>query len=426
MRQKKALQVLRNGRALSFHCKGGEKVRKMAFCILLLGLFAASVSVLPNIKADPLNITATIPLSNTPNCIAVNNETNQIYVGTDVGVVVIDGNTDTVVTQIPTVASVCDIAVNPKTDRVFAVVEGNNVLVLDGVTNQQVGAFPDWVYISYDHVILVNPVTNLVYYCVRTATMGHFDVIKVYDGTTMGWVATVNIPGSDTHQYIETMSGTVNPATNKVYVAWTGNDNINVIDGATSTIITTVSVTSFSEEIAINPYTNLLYMKHAIYNGDTLAAVGQSYPGDVLAIDDVHNYVYTADYYTLDVLDGSTQGIMASLKFDWYLDSYSTVAAVNPTTSKLYIGGSNNQTTVVTMNTSPTPTPPPTVTTPPPTVTTPPPTVTTPPPTVTTPPPTSSGEGLGGTYNLMMVAVTALGVAAITGATIVMIKRKSK
>jgi hypothetical protein len=71
-------------------------------------------------------------------------------------------------------------------------------------------------------------------------------------------------------------------------------------------------------------------------------------------------------------------------------------------------------------------TPPPTVTTAPPTVTTAPPTVATPPPTATSPPPTSSGETLAGTYNLIMVAVIALGVAAIAGATIVLIKRKSK
>jgi YVTN family beta-propeller protein len=333
-------------------------VRKIAFCILLIGLFAVSVSVLPNVQsADSLNITATIPLSNTPKCIAINNETNRIYVGTDAGVVVIDGTTDTVVTQIPTVDSVRDIAVNPKTNRVFAFVEGNNVLVLDGGTNQQVGALPDADFISYDHVILVNPVTNLVYYCIRTATLGKFDVVKVYDGSTLGLVATVNIPGSDTHRYIETMSGAVNPATNKVYVAWTGNDNINVIDGATNTVISTVSFTAFSEEIAVNPYTNLLYMKKAVYSGDTLSAVGQTYPGDVLAIDAVHNYVFTADYYTLDVLNGATQGVIASLKFNWYLDGFGTVAAVNPTTSKLYIGGANNQITVVTMSSTPAPSP---------------------------------------------------------------------
>ncbi|NLF88943.1 hypothetical protein GX563_08995 [Candidatus Bathyarchaeota archaeon] len=347
---------------------------------------------MPNVKSDgSLNITATISLSNTPNCIAVNDETNRIYVGTDTGIVVIDGTTDTVVTQIPTVDSVDDIAVNPKTNRVFAVVEGNNVLVLDGATNQQAGALPDWVYISYDNVILVNPVTNLVYYCVRTATSGKFDVVKVYDGTTLSLVATVNIPGSDTHPYIETMSGAVNPVTNKVYIAWTGKDNINIIDGATNTIISTVSFTAFSEEITVNPYTNLLYMKQAIYNGDTLAAVGQIYPGDVLAIDAVHNYVYTADYYTLDVLDGSTQGIMASLKFSWYLDSFSTVATVNPTTSKLYIGGTNNQITVVTMSPTPTPTPIPITPTPiPPTQTPTPPTPTPIPPTITPNPPTQT------------------------------------
>lgn len=348
-------------------------MRKTAFCILLLGLFAVSLFIFPNTTSgDSLNIAAPISLSNKPNCIAVNNETNRIYVGTDAGVVVIDGTTDTVVTQIPTVDSVRDIAVNPKTNRVFAVVEGNNVVVLDGATNQQVGALPDWVYISYDHVILVNPVTNLVYYCVRTATSGKFDVVKVYDGSTLGLVATVNIPGSDAHQYIETMSGAVNPATNKVYIAWTGKDNINIIDGSTNTVTLTVPFTAFSEEIAVNPYTNLLYMKQAIYNGDTLAAVGQSYPGDVLGIDALHNYVYTADYYTLNVLNGSTQGVMASLKFNWYLDGYDTVAAVNPTTSKLYIGGgTTNQITVVTISptAAPSPTPPAPTQTPTPTYT---------------------------------------------------------
>src|SRR6266850_285197 len=53
----------------------------------------------------------------------------------------------------------------------------------------------------------------------------------------------------------------VNPVTNKIYVlSFLNNGSVNVIDGATDTVTTTISTPILPSGLAINPVTNKIYL----------------------------------------------------------------------------------------------------------------------------------------------------------------------
>src|SRR4030042_4496831 len=76
--------------------------------------------LIANAASDPLVAITNITLSKHTRCIAVNNETNRVYVGVDGGVIVISGETDQIIAEIPMDDEVRALAVNPQTNRIYA------------------------------------------------------------------------------------------------------------------------------------------------------------------------------------------------------------------------------------------------------------------------------------------------------------------
>ena len=342
-----------------------QGIRKAVLCAVLLALFAVSGFVASGVQAldgsNSLKVVTNIPLNKAPLCIAVNEQTNRVYVGTENSFVVINGETDTVITEIPIGASVEAIVANPQTNRIY-VGTHNNVTVIDGATNLVVGTILEGVYDTYE--LAVNPVTNLVYICDWVTFMDRYDSVKVYNGANFQLITTVNIPDSNTHTTIERVGVTVNSNSNRVYATWRGANTLYMIEGNNHTIIKTVTPSSFSDTVMVNPYTNFVYVGTAVLNGETLEAVAQNYTGEIEAIDPVHNLLYTTNYKTLYVLNGTTHAVIDSLKLDWSL-GYGSSASVNSNTWKLYLGtsyyngsSSYNQTTVVSMSDPSSPSPP--------------------------------------------------------------------
>jgi len=288
----------------------------------------------------PLQIVATITLDarvRGSQCVAVNEETNRIYVGMEDRLVIIDGETDTVVAEILPDTEVVALAVNPQTNRVYIAEEKECVIVIDGDTNQQLGEIlqgmivQDW--------IAVNPVTNLIYIGDWTHFMGQFDQVTVYSGETNTLVTSVNIRGSNEHRYEERVGVAVNPETNRVYATWSGDDTLHMIDGNTHLIMQTVRPPSFSEKVMVNPYTNYVYVGDVVLNGETLEELTSDYQGNLRTIDPVNNLLYTYLYMdsvcTLYVLDGTTHDILTSLEIGE--SSHIDAIAVNCETGKVYI-----------------------------------------------------------------------------------------
>jgi len=324
----------------AFRSNMKKKTVSLAFALTLLTLLM--LVAFARATVDPLQqeIITTINLDKEPQCIAVNEQTNRIYVGAEDCLLIIDGETDTVIAEILPDVQVAALAVNPQTNRIYAAEYGDKIVVIDGSTNQQVGEIDEGIYRQSD--IAVNPVTNLVYIEDRTVVMGSYDRVVVYDGETYTFVRAVNIVGSNEHPTIETVGVAVNPETNRVYVTWSGNNSLCVVDGDTYEILGTVSPSSFSREVMVNPYTNYVYVGDAVLDGDTLVEVLSDYDGTVEAVDPVNNLLYTADYHNLYVLNGTTHGIVTSLELEWFFSSYFDYVGVNCETDKVYLVNSDD------------------------------------------------------------------------------------
>ena len=145
-----------------------KKTVSLAFVPTLLTLLMLVASVRATVDPLQQEIVTTITLDAEPQCIAVNEQTNRVYVGVEDGLIIIDGETDTVTAEILPDVEVVALAVNPQTNRIYAADYGDNIFVIDGATNQQVVEMPERIHNQYE--ISVNPVTNLVHIADRMVT----------------------------------------------------------------------------------------------------------------------------------------------------------------------------------------------------------------------------------------------------------------
>lgn len=253
---------------------------------------------------------------------------------------VIDGDTDQIIGEIQlgdNLTSVNTIAVNTQTNRIY-VGAYFFVTVIDGATNLKVGVINQLANDQYE--LAVNPVTNRVYISDYAMYQGDYDSVHVYDGETLALITTVNIPGSNTHPYVESVGVAVNPNTNKVYATWSGEDTLFMIDGDTNAITKTAN-SSFSKDeptVMVNPYTNYVYVGGSTsFNGETLEVVPSTYFGNIRAVDPIHNFLYATESGTLHRVNGTTHEVIDSLKLPIWDESPDDSFAVNPKTSKIYI-----------------------------------------------------------------------------------------
>ena len=162
---------------------------------------------------------------------------------------------------------------------------------------------------NHDEFLVINQNTNKIYVNNRADS-------------------TVSVINGATNQVIKTISGfsnpigsDVNPVTNRIYVANSGNgtDNtVGVIDGNTDTLIATVTVGLVPIGVAVNPVTNKIYVFNQCGNSNNCSSNG-----------------------TVTVIDGATNQT-TSIDVDWN----PAVILVNTQTNKIYVVnncGNNSQ-----------------------------------------------------------------------------------
>ena len=220
-------------------------------------------------------------------------------------VLVISGRTNKVVATVNVGGTSFWIAANPVTHKVYVQVlkpSGNVVAVIDGQTGTVVDQIPEH---GPDAAgIAVNPRTDMVY-----AVSGSKTGTLVIDGQTDTVVAT--IPG------VIAWGAAADPLANTIYIAFPGGEGfgtVYVIDGRTNTVTHSVTVRA-PVRIAVDPLTHLAYAANlpdnvVVVNGRTgkVAAsvrVGNEPVG--IATDPVANRVYVANAVsrTVTVLAGS-------------------------------------------------------------------------------------------------------------------------
>jgi YVTN family beta-propeller protein len=240
------------------------------------------------------------------------------------------------------------IAVNPVTNKIYvansayfnepegALPGGSSVTIIDGVTNATTvvptGVAPG--------AIAVNPVTNKVY----VANTGE-NTVTVIDGVTDA-TSTVDIGVPPTFV-------AVNPVTDKIYVCTSNGAYVSVIDGS-SNAVTKVNVGFFTGALAVNTITNKIYValvfadhNVTMIDGATNATsvVLDGYFAGPILVNPVTNKVYVVFPSNVTVLDGSTNEATVVETAGSFPNAG---GELNPVTNRLYIPApSGNYVTVI-------------------------------------------------------------------------------
>jgi YVTN family beta-propeller protein len=335
--------------------------------VILTVLLIGTLSALPMIsyyhhEAYAQTVIDTVDVGNGPRGIAVNSDTNRIYVANifDNTVSVIDGTTNTVIDTVDVGNGPNGVGVNPATNRIYVtnLLDGT-VSVIDGTTNTVI----DTVDVGDNpRGVGVNPATNRIYVANAAG-----DTVSVIDGTTNTVIDTINVGGSP-------IDVAVNSDTNRIYVGTitevqeTDRSAVSVIDGTTNQVIDTFDlgsgvVGSSDVALAVNPSTNRIYVTTEILDGrgpgvisvidgttnTVIATVDdpESDPSDV-AVNPSTNRIYVTNVLDFGaiagvyVIDGTTNEVIATI------GSFSAGGvAVNPDTNRIYVAHGENEVSVI-------------------------------------------------------------------------------
>jgi YVTN family beta-propeller protein len=275
--------------------------------------------------SEPVQNTAGLRLRNNPYNIAVDAGTNRIYITNlrSDAVSVIDGQKDSILTDIKVGEFPSAIAVNPDSGRLFvANKDSDAVSVIDGSTNAVIANIP--VGVGAKPVdIAIDPneegINSLIF-----VSNSDSDTVSVIDGSTNAVIATIKARQ-------EPVDVAVNPITNRLYIANYQNNTVSVIDyylsknqGLKNETIANIQVGDGPESIDFNPITNRLYVSNSdsdtvsVIDGSTNAVIANIPVGTNpygVAVNTDANLIYVANYLsnTVSVIDGSTNRVIDSI-----------------------------------------------------------------------------------------------------------------
>jgi YVTN family beta-propeller protein len=336
-------------------------------------------------------ISAEIGVGASPSGVAVNSGTDTVYVdnaGSDT-VSVIDGSSNQVVGTVPVGVDPYDIAVDSTTNTIYVTNNGDNtVSVMNGQPSS--GTAAELRVNSQDGQ--VNPITgyDTVLYDSGGSFLGSGPTPATYalnagqtyqvqadsqsgclfdhwsNGDTTDpmaftassglqvFTAVYNCPiDGERITTISTGSGSepvyvgVNSVTHKVYAVEPYSDGVAVIDGSSNTLTKTIHLSTGPVGIGVNPVTDRIYVKNysSSFTSATLAVIdgssdsvistvsglgtGQGY----IAVNPDTNRIYVASGDYLDVVDGGTNTLIASIS----LGSWAEGVAVDTATNLVYV-----------------------------------------------------------------------------------------
>jgi YVTN family beta-propeller protein len=234
-----------------------------------------------------------------PGAVAVNPLTNQIFVANITsGTVSVFNGVDNTFSNPSSNVTVGDntsqaaIVVDPQTNVAYVSINGGNLTAVDGTT---LAAVPIPIGAGGLSALALNPVTHKLYAAATNPLTGANEIAVVDGGTDANQALTVQSAP---------WSVAVNPATNKIYVANNGENNVSIIDGNTNTVTATVDAGTNPYALAVDASRNLIYVSNlnsasvTIIDGATnqtnTQPVGTPSSPDSLAVNPVLQRVYGA------------------------------------------------------------------------------------------------------------------------------------
>ncbi len=319
-----------------------RKSRPAVPVLIALAACAAGVfGIEPGARAQ--SVAATVAVGADPRGIAINPNTNRIYVANESSnsVTVIDGATHATST-IAVGPRPQYIAVNPATNRIYVSHGGNSTqAVIDGAT-QAVTMLPT----GGNGPFVVNTATNKIY----MIRLGNADEVTVIDGATNSFYSMA------TDSYTP-VAHAVNPLTNKLYVANYTTGDVRAVDLTSSSDFPptkSIPVWGRPVAIAVNAATDRVYVigedarapiniiDAASGSVTSLAPAGHAHGPHAIAVNAATNRAYAAFDGEVVVIDGATNALS-------YVSTggVPVAVAVNSVTNRIYVANSQGYVTVI-------------------------------------------------------------------------------
>ena len=303
----------------------------------------------------------TVKVGDNPEFIAVNSDTNMIYVtGLDSSssqntsiISVIDGTNNQVVRNIKVSEDTLgEIAINQNRNMIYVlnpsvfsvnIIDGTNNRVADKIATRMIP-----LSIAFNHA------TNKIYVSGSIFIKGtSVSIIRVINGENNRIDNTIRIRGHILGNIA------VNSNTNKLYVVDIlsttdgTEDIISVIDGSIDQIVDTIAVNSSINSIAINTVTDTIYAtSHSTTSVIVIDGVQKqvidnielNVPGiNSVSINPVTSGIYVTNSSSVNVIDGINNQITNVITLGISLGN----VAVNINTNTIYVANSNNSITVI-------------------------------------------------------------------------------
>jgi YVTN family beta-propeller protein len=284
------------------------KKATVSLASLVLSIFALSLQL----RAD--SVLTTINVGGFPTGVAANPATNKVYVGAGQNLVVIDGKTQQVTTRIAG-TGIGFVGVNLLANRIYASScsqSACSVVVVDGQTDKVIADVPVFGQNSIGvQGLAVDSVTDRIY-----VSAADNQQLIVIDGKTNTVIAQVLVPS-------QPGGISVNPKTNRIYVAGTGFPGlIMVLDGATNTLIANIPEDFGVSNTAVNFLLNRAYVTDSdtviVVNGATNQEMTRVAAGPFSTFIDVNQlnskvYVVNAGNGSVSIIDGKTNQVVQTL-----------------------------------------------------------------------------------------------------------------
>jgi YVTN family beta-propeller protein len=295
-------------------------LRKILIMILLLCLTIAGIA--------KVSVIDTIDIGYVAAGIAVNPATNLVYVSNGYWITKIDGASYTVIDTILGVSGVNDLDVDTVRNLIYAAsISDSIVYVIDGGTDSIIS---DIKVQYYPYGIGVNQVTNKIY-----VAHAYYNNVFVIDGSTDSVIDTILVGDGP-------LAVAVNPATNRIYTS--EQFRVSIIDGEGDSLITFLSTVIGPGMIGVNPITNLIYVPGQsrdevhVLDGATNAWIDTVEVGNyciAACVNPQINRIYVSNYYvdSVSVIDGSSDSVVSFIGVG---DTPRTIC-VNPKTNKIYV-----------------------------------------------------------------------------------------
>ena len=286
------------------------------------------------ISARAQTLVALMDLGKDGGGVVVNPNTHRVYVAVAGQLNVYDARTHALTGSIPLPQNYVrcyDLALDLAHGRIYAT--GFRTYVIDANSHA--------VLQHYDVAgtgVAVNPTTNRIY------VVGKVDypysapyVIHVLDGTSLTWLPDIPLGSTGEFDYVHLA---VHPGTNRVYVTFTGDDNLRILDGNSHAELGRLPFPNIGP-VAVNPATNRVYVRTpfegaVVLDGTTHSQLGTIKIGGQLRINPRTNRIYgvasRSPGYIVQVADGATNAVVGYVYLDGDLESYD----LDPELGKLF------------------------------------------------------------------------------------------